>query len=204
MSPCVTCVSGPPANASLSLYSTARSWSGFRLLMANAPASDQASERYGTAAAGPLAYVAFWVVIWLLQWWLAPTWLVGSRSGLQTALQVLPAVVVAIFVLVLGSLFVLGQQAVTLHGARAAILLPMNPRVQAVVWRPLLITALALLLSGQVPDSAAPREAVTSAVATLVLATIGVLRYSAVSLQALYSEFTAPVVFTQQALAGVR
>jgi hypothetical protein len=166
------------------------------------PSSDPTSQRYGSAARGPVAYLAFWMVVWLVQWWLVPTWLVGSRSGLQTALQVLPAVVVAIFVLVLGSLFVLGQQAVTLHGARAALVLPLNPRVQAVVWRPLLITAVALLLSGQVPDRGEPYHAVTAAVATLVLATIGVLTYSATSLQALYSEFTAPVVFAQQVLAA--
>ncbi len=128
-------------------------------------ASDQASA--GSAARSPAAYVVFWVLVWLLQWWQAPTWLVGSRSGLQTALQVLPAVVVAIFVLVLGSLFVLSQQAVALHGARSAIVLPLNPRVRAVVARPLVITAVALLLAGQVPDAGEPSHAVTAAVATL-------------------------------------
>ena len=156
------------------------------------------------AALGPVVYVIFWALVWLVQWCIAPTWLVGSRSGLQTALQVLPAVVVAIFVLVLGSLFVLGQQSVALHGARSAIVLPFNPRVRAVVVRPLLITAVALLLAGQVPDSGDPSDAVTAAVATLVLATISVLQYSARSLQALYSEFTAPVIFAQQVLADVR
>lgn len=158
-------------------------------------ASDQASTRYGSAARGPVVYVLFWTLVFVAQWQLAPTWLVGSRSGLQTALQVLPAVVVAIFVLVLGSLFVLGQQAVALHGARSAIVLPFHPRVRAVVVRPLVITATALLLAGQVPDAGEPSHAVTAAVATLALATIGVLRYSATSLQALYAEFTAPVVF---------
>jgi hypothetical protein len=172
--------------------------------MAAQDASTQAGTRYRSAARGPAVYVLFWVIVWLVQWKFAPTWLVGSRSGLQTALQVLPAVVVAIFVLVLGSLFVLGQQAVALHGARSAIVLPFNPRVRAVVVRPLVITAVALLLAGQVPDRGEPSHAVTAAVATLALATIGVLRYSAMSLQALYSEFTAPVVFAQQVLAGVR
>ncbi|MBW3653491.1 MAG: hypothetical protein KY433_07850 [Actinobacteria bacterium] len=104
----------------------------------------------------------------------------------------------------LGSLSVLGQQAVALHGARSAIVLPLNPRVRAVVARPLVITAVALLLAGQVPDAGEPSHAVTAAVATLALATIGVLRYSATSLQGLYSGFTAPVVFGKQVLAGVR
>lgn len=166
--------------------------------------SQRAAVRYGSAGRGPSTYLVFWGLVWAAQWWVAPTWLVGSRSGLQTALQVLPAVVVAIFVLVLGSLFVLGQQAVALHGARAVLVLPFNRRVQAVVWRPLLITAAALLLSGQVPDHGDTAPAVTAAVATMILATIAVLAYSATSLVALYSEFTGPVVFGQQVLAGVQ
>jgi hypothetical protein len=48
-------------------------------------------------------YLAFWAVVAFLFWWLAPTWFVGSRVGLQTVLQVLPAVVVAVLVLILGS-----------------------------------------------------------------------------------------------------
>lgn len=165
--------------------------------------SVQAAQSLGSTAPSPGGYITFWVVIWLFQWWLLPTWLVGSQNGIQTALQVLPAVVVAIFVLVLGSLFVLGQQSVTLHGARAAIVLPLNPRMRAIVWQPLLLTAAALLLSGQVPDQGAPSEPVTAAVATLMLATVGVLIYSTSSLYVLYSESTAPAIFSQQVLSGV-
>lgn len=151
-----------------------------------------------------LPFLLVWALAWLVQWWLAPTWLVGSRSGLQTALQVLPAVVVGILVLVLGSLFVLAQQAVASHGTRAPLVMPFNPRIRGLITRPLAVAVIAVLLSGQIPDAGDPPAALTAAVATLVLATVAVLSHSAASLQAVFPEVTAPVVFTQQVLSGVQ
>src|SRR3954469_6303383 len=55
---------------------------------------------------GVARFCVFWALVWVVIWRVNPTLLVGSRSGLQTVFQVLPATTVALLVLVLGSLFV--------------------------------------------------------------------------------------------------
>lgn len=69
-------------------------------------------------------WVFRWTVLWALQWWLAPDWLISSQAGVQTALQVIPAVVVAVLVLVLGSILVIAQQLVAAYGTRAPMVMP--------------------------------------------------------------------------------
>lgn len=58
-------------------------------------------------------YALFWAGVTALIWWLEPDVLVDGRAGLQTALQVLPATIVAILVLTLGSIFVIAQTAMS-------------------------------------------------------------------------------------------
>ena len=62
--------------------------------------------QFGGLLVGALRYVGFWGVVWLAQLVVAPNWFVDGRSGLETVFQVLPPVVIAIYALVLASVFV--------------------------------------------------------------------------------------------------
>jgi hypothetical protein len=144
-------------------------------------------------------YLAFWAAVWWLQWcgltdaWDASaTWFVDSRAGLQTALQVLPATIVAILVFALGAIFVVAQLAITAYGQRAAVLLGLDGEVHTLIVRPVVLGAGALLLAGQVPDRGDPSSAVTAAVATLVIATVVMIFASAATLGVILSRYTAP------------
>jgi hypothetical protein len=149
-----------------------------------------------------VVFVAFWAVVWAGLWWIAPTLLVGSSSGLGTMLQVVPATIVAIFVLVLGSAFVVVQQAITGYGNRAALMMIDDSGLRQLVIRPLLIAILALLLAGQVPDHGSPAPAVSAAVTVAALATATAIVTSAGMLPALLTRFTAPVNFTRLVIEG--
>ncbi|UUY02189.1 hypothetical protein LRS13_15880 [Svornostia abyssi] len=109
-----------------------------------------------------LRFVLAWVVVWALTWELAPTWLLASRTGLQTLLQVIPATVVAVLVLVLGSLFVMAQVTTTLWGSRAPLMLTLDFEVHTMVARPLVLAVASILLAGQVPDTGEPTALVTA------------------------------------------
>jgi hypothetical protein len=130
-----------------------------------------------------------------------PDWLVRTADGLQTMLQVIPAAVIAVFVLVLGSLFVVAQQATAQHGNRASLLLAGEPRVWALATHPLLVSVGSLLLAGQVPEAnSAPASAVTAGAATLALATAWTLAAAGPRLYTLLAQFTAPVNYARAAL----
>lgn len=142
-------------------------------------------------------YVVTWVLAGLLLWWIHPTAFVGSRTGLQTALQVLPAVVVAVFVLILGSVAVVAQMASATWGTRAPVLLTMDDRFQQLVLRPVVLLIAVLLLAGQVPDAPSdPAEAVTAAAGALALAT-AVLTARATYVPAFVIRTIAPRNFPQ-------
>lgn len=155
-------------------------------------------------------YLAFWGGIWWLQWrglagWWegSATWFVESRTGMETALQVLPATIVALLVFVLGAIFVVAQLAITAYGQRAAVLLGLDEDIQTAVVRPLLLAAAALLLAGQVPDVGTPTPIATAAVATCVLATIALFFRAALVLVGLLGRYTGPRSFSQYAVEPV-
>jgi hypothetical protein len=149
-------------------------------------------------------YVLFWAVVWWLQWsvlsdrWSdSATWLVDSRAGLQTALQVLPAVIVAILVLILGSIFVVAQITAQNYGLRSTIILSQDPHIQQAIIRPLALGAAALMLAGQVPDRGDPSTAITAAVTTAMLATAVMTFRTVVALAIVLQLYTAPRAFGQ-------
>lgn len=143
-----------------------------------------------------VTYIVTWGAAWVVLYLIAPTVLVSTSDGLQTMLQVIPAVIVSVFVLVLGSLFVIAQQATTAHGTRAPLALTFSYSVRGLVIRPLLIAIAALALSGQVPLAANdPTPAVCAAVTILALATAQILVSSATLLPALLQQYTAPMNF---------
>ena len=155
-------------------------------------------------------YILFWLLVWWIQWcflqnWWddASTWLIGSRSELQTALQVLPATEVALFVLVAGSVFVVAQLAVTAYGQRATLLIGLDPMIQGAIARPLLLIVAALFLTGAVPDDGRPSDAATAAATTVILATAFLTPSVALLLFNVLGRYTAPVNFAGAALERV-
>lgn len=156
-------------------------------------------------------YLAAWGFVWWLMWaglnerWSeSATWLIDSTSGLQTALQVLPATVVAVLVLVLGSLYAIAQLAISSYGSRASVMLTFDEDVREAVARPLLLAAATLLLSGQVPDGALhPSPAVTAAVTTTALATVVMLAQAATLLPAILLRYTLPRGFARYVIEDV-
>ena len=142
-------------------------------------------------------YALTWAAVWGVLWWLAPTVLVGSRAGAQTALQVLPAVIVAILVLSLGSLFVIAQTAVTTWGTRAPVMLIQDQQVAASVTRPLALTVAALLVAGQVPDAGTPPAALTAGIAAITLAAARLVVTVAALSPGILQRYTLPRAFPQ-------
>jgi hypothetical protein len=144
-----------------------------------------------------LRYVVTWAVVGVAFWLWVPTWFVGSRTGLQTALQVLPATTIAVFLLVLGSVFVIAQTAVATWGTRAPVMFAFDNELQGVLARPLLLAITVLLLSGQVPDQGVPSEAVTAAVGACALATVFMIISSALLMPAVVQRYSLPRGFPQ-------
>src|SRR6266536_1159667 len=95
-------------------------------------------------------YIAILVIVWIVQWRLAPTWLVGSRAGLQTLLQVIPAAVIALFALAFAALFVIVQQVASVFSSKAPLILLLDQRLQYLIAKAIMLAGAALLLGGQV------------------------------------------------------
>jgi hypothetical protein len=147
-------------------------------------------------------YTLRWTVVFLVQWWLFPHWLIGSSSGIQTLFQVVPPTIVAVIVLVLGSVFAIGQVALSSYGSRAAILLVGDPRLQGLVVRPFLLLVVSLLLSGLTPATE-PSAALAAGATTIVLATLAAIAGTLVTLPERFAAYTAPRNFTLIAMEGV-
>jgi hypothetical protein len=148
-------------------------------------------------------YVLTWGLVALLVSLISPTLLVGSVAGLETALGVLPAIIVAVLVLLLGSVAVLAQMASSTWGSRAPLVLTLDERLQQAILRPLLLLIAVLLLAGQVPDPPIePSSAVTSIVAALLLATVW-MTVRATVLPVLVIQTLAPRAFPQLVLQPV-
>lgn len=145
------------------------------------------------------------IAIWGAQALWAPTLLVGSSPGLQTALQALPATFVALLALGFGAVFVVVQQAASTLTTRSGTLLLRDGRVVVLVLLTLGLTAAALLLSGQIPDQGANScHAVTAAVGTLMIAAAALVIGYAVVIPGVVSDHTLPFTVVDRLLAGVK
>ena len=156
----------------------------------------------GRALLGLWVYAVFWAVVWAVTLTLIPGWFTTSASGLQTALQVLPAVIVAILVLILGSVAVIAQMSTATWGTRASIVLSSDDHLQGLILRPLVLLIAGLLLAGKVPNDD-PSDAVTAAAGVLALATIMVSVRAATYLPAVPSRVLAPRNFGLRVLDRV-
>jgi hypothetical protein len=150
-----------------------------------------------------IRFALFWVAVWLAQWWLAPAWLVASRSGLSTLLQALPGAIIGLLALIFASFYVLGQQSANVYGSRAVVVLVADPHVLYLLARALLLSIVTLLLGGQVPDTGHPSAAVTSAVSTITVAAAVLIPLAANMLMGLLGAYTAPRSFMFRTIADV-
>jgi hypothetical protein len=94
-------------------------------------------------------YVAILIIVWIVQWRFAPTWLVGSRAGLQTLLQVIPAAVIALFALAFAALFVIVQQVASVFSSKAPLVLLLDQRLQYIIAKAIILAGAALLLGAK-------------------------------------------------------
>lgn len=119
-------------------------------------------------------YIIILIIAVVAQSFLAPTWFVSSRTGLQTVVQSLPAALIALFALAFATLFVAVQQVTSVFSSRAPIILASDPRVRRIVARTILITALSLILGAIIPDPSTPPKQLpsymTAADTTLLIA----------------------------------
>jgi hypothetical protein len=148
-----------------------------------------------------LAFLSKWAIAWLLLTLWNPGWLPGS-AAINTAAEVLPAAMVSIFVFIFGSLFVVSQQAISIHSNRAALLLGFDAAVQRIVVRALMIAVATLCLALLIPDSGAPTP-LASFTAVLVAATAIALAGAAALLPSLLTRTTAPASFALFVVDGV-
>jgi hypothetical protein len=136
------------------------------------------------------AFVSKWAVAWAVIAFLGPAWLLPGNAAVGTIAEVLPALMVSIFVFILGAFFVVNQQATQIHSNRASLLLLHDPRLQQAVARPLIISIATLALALLTSDQAGPL--VASLALVLVLATGFTLVSAATLLPYLISRVTAP------------
>lgn len=150
-------------------------------------------------------YATRWILVFLAIWLLKPDVLVGTINGLQTLLQAIPAVVVAVYVLVLASIFVVAELILAAYGTRGALIIVNDSDVQMLVLRPLVVTVGALVFAGMVPDQ--PEEicdALLAAVTTTALATVAAVVQTSAALPGVLTRYTAPVNFAKLVLADVQ
>jgi hypothetical protein len=149
-----------------------------------------------------LAFISKWAIVWIALAVLAPAWLLPGDAAVGTIAEVLPALMVSIFVFILGSFFVVNQQATQIHSNRASLILINDPRVQQAVARPLVIAVATLVLA----LLTSPRDGagVASLALVLVLATAFTLIRAATLLPYLITRATAPRNFVLYTLEMIQ
>jgi hypothetical protein len=144
------------------------------------------------------------LAVWALLWLIAPTLLVSTNPGLQTALQVLPASFLALLALAFGAAFVVVQQAGATLTTRSGVLLLQDNRVVVLIAVTLELTAATLLVAGQVPASGTAPETITAAVSTLMAAAALLVVAYAVVIPRVVRAHTVPVTVVNRLLARLK
>jgi hypothetical protein len=142
-------------------------------------------------AAYVLAFISTGALGWLALVLFAPGWLLPNASAVSVTAQVLPALIVSIFVFILGSFFLVTQLATTIHSNRASLLLLYDPPVQKAVVRPLVISVATLFLALVSPGEDV-QDSVAAFALVLMVATALTLWTAATLLPYLITRVTAP------------
>jgi hypothetical protein len=161
-----------PAEAWGTVLSTATTQQSFGLEQ-DIPSAERQTGPWRPILATPV-YIILLIIAVVVQSFLAPTWFVSSRTGLQAIVQSLPTALIALFALAFATLFVAVQQVTNVFSSRAPIILASDPRVRRIVARTVLITALSLILGAIIPDPSTPPKQLpsymTAAGTTLLIA----------------------------------
>ncbi len=136
------------------------------------------------------AFITKWAAAWAVLALLAPYWLLPGDAAVATIAEVLPALMVSIFVFILGAFFVVNQQATQIHSNRASLLLLYDSQVHHAVARPLILSVATLTMALVIPQDAGPGVAALALV--LVVATAFTLVSAATLLPYLITRVTAP------------
>ncbi len=124
--------------------------------------------------------------------------LVTSTDAYQSLLQVVPAVVVGVYALALGSVFVIAQSVAPARGTRSIRLLLLEFRFRAMMSGTILVAILSVVLAGQAPAAAWPASNPpwsVSAVAVLGEMTIGIVLAFTFALLHLFHVYSSPSRF---------
>lgn len=148
--------------------------------------------------------MVFLAVATTFQWRYYPTWLVSTRTGLQTILQAIPATVIALFVLAFTTLFVVVQQAVLVFSSRTPLLLASDSRVKRLVARTALIAIVATVLGSTIPDDDNPPTWLTAGGATVVIATVLLVVNYGRFVTSIIVEYSAPRTFILLVVEPIR
>lgn len=187
----------PPVEQDSNIEATAEA------IQAAPPSSERRPKSWRRSLSMPV-YVLVLIAALLIQWWLIPTWLVSSRTGLQTLVQDIPPVVIALLALGFAALFVAVQQATNAFSNRASLILIGDFRVRRIVAQTVLIAASSLFLGAIIPDSTKPLPAyMTAAGTTLLLASIYLIYSYGLFASLLIVEYGAPRAFVANVLNPV-
>jgi hypothetical protein len=148
---------------------------------------------------GLTRWIGSWTALWLLQWWLFPHWLIADAAAVSTLLQGLPGAVIALVTVIIASVVAIAFQASSLYGARAVLMLVLDPPVTALVIRGVVLTFATLLAAASLPTNNEPSAATASFLTTLSLAVGGLVFRALWGLFAGLGRFTAPRAFAQVA-----
>lgn len=143
-------------------------------------------------------YFVFWSAIAVGQVFLAPTWLVRSLPSVQLILQILPALLIALFALAFTTLFVAVQQVVNVFSSRAPLILATDSRVRRIVGRTVLVTIGSLALASRIPDSSDLPAYITAIAATLLIMSAHLIFSYGRFAYLLILDYSAPRTFVSQ------
>jgi ABC-type transport system involved in multi-copper enzyme maturation permease subunit len=99
-----------------------------------------------------VATVVNGLILWCAFWLFAPDLLVGSTAGMQTLAEAIPALIVALFIFVLGAVFAVAQVTINSYGQRGVLVLVEDVLFVTPVVRLLVLAVAALLLGALIPD----------------------------------------------------
>lgn len=143
--------------------------------------------------------------IWLgnRSWPAVGSALIKSPAGFQAVMQVVPAAIFALFVLIYGSIFVMSQHIVPSRGSRSTRLLLLDPQLRALVTGAVVLVVAAVAIAGTVPaDDVTDSDRALAA--TLEQATAAFVIWSTVALTGLYHRYSSPQGFASRLLSFAR
>jgi hypothetical protein len=107
--------------------------------------------RVAVDAVSLLAWTTFFGMLTVLNVYLGWGNRLVTDAALATVLQVMPAIIIALYAAAFGSLFVIAQIIAPNRGARSVRMLILERRLRAMVAGTVLVTVLAVFIAGQIP-----------------------------------------------------